>query len=589
MLWRGAITFAPGRYLFCTPDKGVMLTLKKGSDAPITLDRLSAGTSEPAELELDGTYQLTLEYRLNPSLPVPRIWWNAKDAPELVSYRYISQAEQNQYQVELTFDQGVRYPGEAGSASTSFFLKEIALDEDGNAVEEAAPITAVSAAGNKVTLTATDDGDVDPISLSYFPSTGVDAIEGTKRPARVELATGKTVTGGGGSIWAPVSGVVGPTTNPTPTRDALELSSSNPWWQVDLGEAYWLDEARLALTSNPAAGTLTAEVSVDGQEWTNAATLTLSSGLTSPSLNLGDRRARYVRLTFAPAQSSDKLSINRFAVLGSPGGAIVSFIPSLRLHADGTAPELAVRPGDGRRKIEVNVDLIVLTYDDQLDTSSVPELADYTVTVSSGTQNETWHPTSVVVQDNTVTLYLPKTVRFDQDVKLTCVPGTHPVRNRSGYDAGGLTNEPVDPVLTEMINLARYGSPKAEQSSNYGQDNGYAASRAIDGSTASVSRTEIEQAPWWQVDLGKVSNLFDLKLFVPAGFREKPPGYQILLSDDGELWTPAYLHDGSGFGADGLTIDLDGQKARYLRITTPEVTELIFEEIEIWGYPPRFS
>jgi len=593
MQWKGAITFAPGRYLFYTPDKGVLLTLQKGTDAPITLDRLSAGASEPAELYLDGTYQITVEYRLNPARPVPRIWWNAKEAPQLVSYRYISQAEQNQYQVELTFDQEVRYPGEAGSAGGSFFLKEIAVDEEGNAVEEDAPITAVSATGNKVTLTATDDDDLDPVSLSYFPSTEVEAIEGTKRPARVELATGKTVTGGGGSIWAPVSGMVGPTANPAPTRDALELSDSNPWWQVDLGEAYWLDEARLAITSNPAAGTLTVKVSVDGEEWTDAATLTLSSGLTSPTLNLGDRRARYVRLVFAPAQSGDKLSINRFEVLGSPGGAIVSFIPSLRLHADGTAPDLAIRPADGRRKIELNVDLIVLTYDDPLDTSSVPELTDYTVTVYSGTQSETWNPISVVVQDNTVTLYLPKAVRFDQDVKLTYVPGTHPVRNRSGYDAGGLTNEPVDPVLTEMINLAQYrgleGYPKAEQSSNYGQEAGYAASRAIDGSTASVSRTMIEPSPWWQIDMGKVSSLFDLKLIVPAGFRERPPRYQILLSDDGELWTSAYLHDGSGFDADGLLIDLDGQKARYLRITTSETTELIFGEIEIWGYPPRIN
>lgn len=69
-------------------------------------------------------------------------------------------------------------------------------------------------------------------------------------------------------------------------------------------------------------------------------------------------------------------------------------------------------------------------------------------------------------------------------------------------------------------------------------------------------------------------------------FRDRPPRYRILLSGDGENWQLVYLHDGRGFGPEGLTIDLKGRKAKYLKITTSEVTELVF--IEIWGYPPRF-
>jgi len=594
MQWTGEITFEPGRYLFHTPDKGVMLTLQKDSDAPITLDRLSAGASEPAALDLDGTYQLTLEYRLNPSRPVPRIWWNAKDAPRLVSYRYISQTEQNQYQVELTFDQEVSYPGKVDSAGGSFFLKEIALDEEGHEVEEVAQITAVSAADNKVILTATDDGDVDRISLSYFPSTEVDAIEGTKRPAKVELAAGKTVTGGSGNIWAPVSGVVGPTTSQDPYKDALELNPSSTW-QVDLGEAYWLDEARVGVTKYQAGGTLTVSVSTDGTTWIDAATLSLVSGLQGPQFvdlrnpETGQARyARYVKLTYDDDESDVTLGINRFEVLGSPGGAIVGFIPSLRFPADGTAPEV--------ERIELNVNLIVITYDDQLDTGSVPELEDYAV----GVDDETWHPTSVVVQDDTVTLYLGKSITFGQDVKLSYAPRTYRVRNLSGHEAGPLDNVTVDPVLTEMINLAQYRyedgngnivKPEAEQSSDY-DDNKYSwgASLAIDNiRDTTYARTKFEESPYWQVDLRQLSTLFDLKLFVPGSVRQSPPKYMVLVSDDNEKWVTVYQHDGSSIGEDGLTIDLDGTKARYVRITTASPAELSLTEVEIWGYPPRIT
>lgn len=574
--WEGKINFAPGRYVFYGPDSGMKLRLwKAGTGEDITLDRWDAGDEEPVERDLAGEYSLQVDYRLEPGRPQPRVWWSVKDAPELVSYRYISHPGESRYEIELAFDQDVRYAGSTESATHSFFLHE-----NGEPVE----IAAVSAAGNKVTLAVPHDGGVGEIGLSYFPSTEEDAIQGvSSQPARVELAAGKPVTGGGGTNTAPVSGAAGPGENPT-MMDALVLNASNDSWQVDLGYAYWLDEARLGITQNPGAGSLTASVSVDGEEWTDAATLNLAPGQTSPSLDLSGRQARHVRLTYSPAESNHKLFINRFQVLGSPGGAVVGFIPPLRFAPDETAPKLVERI-DGKEKVELNVDLIMLTYDEPLDTRSVPELTDYTVTVGT----ETCHPTGVVVQDNAVTLYLPVAVRFEQSVKLTYTPGDSPVRDLLGYEAEGFTDKTVDPVLTEMTNLARYGSPEATQSSDFGDQTGSGAPNAIDGRTDVGSRTKMEQSPWWQIDLGKVSTLFDLKLFVHEGFRERPPRYQILLSDDGELWTPAYLHDGSGFGAEGLTIDLNGQKARYLRISTSSFTELDFIEIEIWGYPPRYS
>lgn len=171
---------------------------------------------------------------------------------------------------------------------------------------------------------------------------------------------------------------------------------------------------------------------------------------------------------------------------------------------------------------------------------------------------------------------------------MTYTPGDNPIRDRYGNEALALTNEDVDEVLTTMVNLGRYGSVTATQSSDFGAHDLFGAPNAVDGRSDRGSRTKVEQSPWWQIELDDLSAIFDLKLIVRDEFRDRPPRYRILLSEDGENWQLVYLHDGRGFGPEGLTIDLKGRKAKYLKITTSEVTELVFIEIEIWGYPPRF-
>ena len=119
------------------------------------------------------------------------------------------------------------------------------------------------------------------------------------------------------------------------------------------------------------------------------------------------------------------------------------------------------------------------------------------------------------------------------------------------------------------------------------------ASRGVDGvKTGNLwdggSLTANKANPWWQVDLGARHDL-DYALIYNrqdcCGEREKT--LEVLLSDDGQNWQSVYKHDGSifGGGADGnpLKVDLNGQKAQFLRVQLRETNWLQLDEVEVFG------
>ncbi|MBC8161114.1 MAG: discoidin domain-containing protein [Roseiflexaceae bacterium] len=71
------------------------------------------------------------------------------------------------------------------------------------------------------------------------------------------------------------------------------------------------------------------------------------------------------------------------------------------------------------------------------------------------------------------------------------------------------------PVAREWANLTLFRSENAAQSSS---DGGFVASRAADGDWrsgggASVSRTQSEANPWWQIDLGSVQDITKVRIY----------------------------------------------------------------------------
>lgn len=102
---------------------------------------------------------------------------------------------------------------------------------------------------------------------------------------------------------------------------------------------------------------------------------------------------------------------------------------------DTTAPTLvsAAVPGGAPTTI-------VLTYNEALDTGSVPATSAYAVTNSGGTQTVS----SVAVSGTTVTLTTSRTVLSTDTITLSyTVPGSNPVRDEAGNDVAALTSQAV--------------------------------------------------------------------------------------------------------------------------------------------------
>ncbi len=98
--------------------------------------------------------------------------------------------------------------------------------------------------------------------------------------------------------------------------------------------------------------------------------------------------------------------------------------------------------------------------------------------------------------------------------------------------------------------------------------------------------TDIEDAPWWQVDLEAVRSLTEIRIYnrMDSG-RERSRTLKVLLSDDGETWR--LVHDQGGYtfgGADGrpLRVMVGGKSARHVRLQLAERTYLHLDKVQVF-------
>jgi len=100
--------------------------------------------------------------------------------------------------------------------------------------------------------------------------------------------------------------------------------------------------------------------------------------------------------------------------------------------------------------------------------------------------------------------------------------------------------------------------------------------------------TQLEQEPWWQVDLQGSLPIDRLLLFnrCDGGFAARNNRLKVLLSDDGESFQQAYQNKGVVFLGfpDGkpLEVPLEGRKARYVRLQLPGKQYFHLDEVEIY-------
>ncbi|MFO7973657.1 MAG: discoidin domain-containing protein [Candidatus Hydrogenedentota bacterium] len=100
--------------------------------------------------------------------------------------------------------------------------------------------------------------------------------------------------------------------------------------------------------------------------------------------------------------------------------------------------------------------------------------------------------------------------------------------------------------------------------------------------------TDLEDAPWWQVDLEAEHAIARVVIWNRCGgVAGRAAHLKLLGSSDGASWQEWYAHDGTvfqGFTDNApLTVELDGKPARIIRIELPDRNYLHFDEVEVFG------
>jgi hypothetical protein len=97
--------------------------------------------------------------------------------------------------------------------------------------------------------------------------------------------------------------------------------------------------------------------------------------------------------------------------------------------------------------------------------------------------------------------------------------------------------------------------------------------------------TGLEDSPWWQVDLGAVSTICEVRLYNRVVYPLRTRTLLVRLSTDGTNFDTVYTHDGSPFGDTPLVIttDVANRQARYVRIQLTEREYLHLREVQVFG------
>jgi len=99
--------------------------------------------------------------------------------------------------------------------------------------------------------------------------------------------------------------------------------------------------------------------------------------------------------------------------------------------------------------------------------------------------------------------------------------------------------------------------------------------------------TQLEDKPWWQVDLGQAYPLDHVLLYNRNDCAERIAHVLMLLSEDGQNWRRVWQNDGTVFhgATDGkpMRVALSGQRARYVRLQQPSREFLHLDEVEVFG------
>ncbi|MBN2295541.1 MAG: discoidin domain-containing protein [Pirellulales bacterium] len=99
--------------------------------------------------------------------------------------------------------------------------------------------------------------------------------------------------------------------------------------------------------------------------------------------------------------------------------------------------------------------------------------------------------------------------------------------------------------------------------------------------------TDLENEPWWQVDLGHSTRLGRIVLYNRCEAASRAARIRVLLSNDGQDFEQVYEHDDSAFyghtDKKPLLISLSGKQARYVRLQLPGKSYFHLDEVQVFA------
>lgn len=102
-----------------------------------------------------------------------------------------------------------------------------------------------------------------------------------------------------------------------------------------------------------------------------------------------------------------------------------------------------------------------------------------------------------------------------------------------------------------------------------------------------------QDSPWWQIDLQGIYQLSEIRVYNRINFEERARTLNILLSYDALNWNLLYSNNTNnifgGINENPLTVNVNLQAARYVRLQLRENESLHLDEVEIYGIPRKLD
>lgn len=114
------------------------------------------------------------------------------------------------------------------------------------------------------------------------------------------------------------------------------------------------------------------------------------------------------------------------------------------------------------------------------------------------------------------------------------------------------------------------------------------AGRAVNGQiTGDCSfHTDVEDNPWWFIDLGKIETLNEIRIYNrPGRYRVRARTLKVVISVDAKSWIEVHDQAGYSFGGTSrvpLRVFVNKRKARYIALRLFERTCLHLDEVEVY-------